>query len=524
MNDQLLQQFLQLIATHTGLHIREQDRQNLAKKIYARMKLLNISSPEHYYQLLNASNGNSSVRETPSDREWKELALQLTIGESYFFRDRGQIGLLKNTILPKLIEQKRQESTSNQAKPSLRIWSAGCSTGEEVYSLAILVKELIPDIHNWQILLLGTDLNLESINKAKRGTYEAWSFRMVDPEIKKNYFNQRQQSWEVKQQIRSLVKFQVNNLIKDPFPNTATDIYGMDIIICRNVFIYFNSQSIATVLEKFYQTLVTGGYLIAGHTELQGQKLGQLQLKAFPESIVYQRAQNSPQKAIVVNASLVNTGQKQPSAIRSNAVLKHKLPATNLNPTYSKSVALTSTATPTRSPANTRQIETPLPTDLSQAETLFHAGEYQKAIQAAQQIIQQQPQNFEAHYLLAQAWANLGDYKQAEDCCQNALKINDLSEKVYYILAQIAEEKGNIEQTKALFKKIIYLAPSSIGAYVELSYIYEREGDRDRAYKILKIIRDLLKDLPFDFTIESAHNMKASELLQQIKARLRSYK
>lgn len=501
MNHALLQHFIQLIAIHTGLHIREQDRQTLVKKIYARMKLLNISLPEDYYQLLNASNSQSSSHEeTASDREWKELALQLTIGESYFFRDRGQIQLLRNTILPKLIEQKRQASTANNTeKLSLRIWSAGCSTGEEVYSLAILVKELIPDLHNWQILLLGTDLNLESINKAKRGIYESWSFRMVDPEIKKKYFNQRQQSWEIKQQIRSLVKFQQNNLIKDPFPNSAADIRDMDIIICRNVFIYFDSKSISIVLDKFYNTLKTTGYLITGHAELHGQNLGKLKTKVFPESVVYQRHEDvqvaKPVKQIQLLPVVIDT-PKQPSSKYTEIFAKNYL----TQPVPVKSPVITK---PERSNTKT---QTDFTQNLRKAEVLFKHGEYAIAIQAAEQVIKHHPHNFGACYLLAQAWANLGESEKAAAYCQKAIEIDAISIAPYYLFAHIAEEKGDIERAKELFKKIIYLDASAITAYIELGIIYQNQGDNNRAKKMLSTARELLEDMPSHVTVQPGEN------------------
>lgn len=518
MNNDFLQHFIQLIAMHTGLHIREQDRQALVKKIYARMKLLNISSLENYYQLLNASNSNSSHGETPSEREWKELALQLTIGESYFFRDRGQIELLKNTILPKLIDQKRQ--VNNREKPSLRIWSAGCSTGEEAYSLAILVNKLIPDLHNWQILILGTDLNFEAIAKAKRGVYEAWSFRMVDPEIQKNYFNQRQQSWQIKEHIRSLVKFQTNNLIKDTFPNSASDIWGMDIIICRNVFIYFDSKSISIVLDKFYNTLRTTGYLIAGHAELHGQDLGKLRTKVFPESVVYQRHEDvqieTPAKPSQLLPVLINTPIPLVSKYPVNA---------------SKNIKNISTYSVQRSPAKPSVVTavdhsnvkntSDLAKMFSKAETLFKQGEYAIAIHEAEQVIKHHPHHFGTCYLLAQAWANLGEPEKAATYCQKAIEIDAVSIAPYYLFAHIAEEKGDIERAKELFKTIIYLDPSAITAYVELGIIYRNAGDRNRAKKMLSAAEELLKALPPHLTVEPSETT-VGELTLFVKSLLKN--
>lgn len=183
MNAVIIQNFLQLILNQTGLQIREQDQKDFCNKIYSRMKVLKLNTPEQYYQLLSNTLNNQRISFLESSQnEWKELILLLTIGETYFFRDRGQLTLLKNRILPELIKIKIKCCEAKQ-KPSLRIWSAGCSSGEEAYSLAILVKELIPDLNEWNILILGTDINQESIEKAKQGIYDSWSFRQMDSQF-----------------------------------------------------------------------------------------------------------------------------------------------------------------------------------------------------------------------------------------------------------------------------------------------------------------------------------------------------
>lgn len=502
MNNAILQNFIQLISANTGLNIREQDQKELCNKIYVRIKSLKLDTPEQYYQLLLTTSQDSYSSNNLN--EWKQLLLLLTIGETYFFRDQGHCKLLKNQILPKIITNKRTSELAINKKPCLRIWSAGCSSGEEAYSLAILVKELIPDLSEWNVLILGTDINLEVIEKAKQGIYDAWSFRQVEQRLKQQYFHLSQGRWKVDEQIRNMVKFRYGNLFQEDFPNPTSDIHSMDIIICRNVFIYFNPQAIATVVEKFYRTLSPAGYLIAGHTELHGQNIGQLQPRVFPESIVYQRSQNlqtEPRPLIEFPASL---RLKQNISVPSQAKTK----STSLIPTQTQGQT-----------TKTNLIETSQ-TDFSQAETYFHAGEYTKAIQAAKQIIQHQPKHFDAYYLIAQAWANLGDYEQATKHCQQAIQINNFSEKPYYLLAHIAEEKGDIEQAKTLFKKIIYLAPSSIGAYLEISSIYAKEGDQTRAKKMLATAFDLLKKLSPNLIIESYHQNTAGELLNQVKKML----
>ncbi|HEY9781619.1 MAG TPA: CheR family methyltransferase [Leptolyngbyaceae cyanobacterium] len=522
MNNLIMHNLIQLISTYTGIHIREQDYKDFCNKIYSRMKTLKLNAPEEYYEvLLNTSKVQSvSYRENDSINEWKELVVLLTIGETYFFRDRGQINLLKTKILPELIAKKRDVChTSKDKKPSLKIWSAGCSSGEEPYSLAIIVKQLIPDLSNWNILILGTDINPESIEKAQQGIYDSWSFRQVEPQIQKQYFHQQKMRWEVDTQIRKLVKFSCMNLFQSAFPNHFSDFHNIDTIVCRNVFIYFKSVAIATVLEKFYQTLIPGGYLIAGHTELHGQNLGQLQPKIFPESVVYQRSENLQ---IASNSEINSSASKllvKSNSAKANTSIKQK-PVLNLN----DSKSLVTTQTQERSLSQISTKETASQSGLEQAEIFFDSGEYARAIQAAKQVIQQQPKHFDAYFLTAQAWANLGDSEQAIQYCQQALQLDNLSEKPYYLLAHIAEEKGDKEEAKALFKKIIYLTPSSIGAYLEISSIYAKEGDIVRAKKMLNTALELLNNLSAAEYVESYHKITAGELLLQVKAMLSNFK
>ncbi len=501
MDDGLMQQFIQLISANTGLHIRRQDREALCKKIYVRMKLLKLAEPENYYQLLNTvnyQNNSPTLHFGECESEWRKLIFLLTIGESYFFRDRGQLTLLKTRILPELIEHKKKECCAEvEAKPSLRLWSAGCSTGEEPYSLAILVKELIPDYAKWNILILGTDINPEAIEKAKRGIYDSWSLRMTDADWQGKYFYQRQTNWEVNERIRNMVTFHSGNLMKDYFPSYISGIHDMDIILCRNVFIYFDCNSIAVVLKKFCNTLRLGGYLITGHTELQGQNLGQLQTKVFPESVVYQRS-----KGLRVETPLAVRQTVPVSDILSPSRMLHE-----------------STTVKESSTTNNSNLEnTTSETVLSQVETLFYNGDYVNAIKEAEQVIKQHPQHcFAAYSLIAQAFANLGESEKAIYYCQQVLEIDSQSVPTYYLLAHIAEDQGDIEKAKEIFKKIIYLAPSSILAYLELGFVYENEGDATKARKMRNTALELLKELPSHTTVQPNSEITAGELLLQVK-------
>lgn len=382
-------------------------------------------------------------------------------------------------------------------------------------------------------MILGTDINSQSIEKAKRGIYDSWSFRMVEPKLKQQYFNQHQKAWKVDGQVRSMVKFHPGNLLIDPFPSSTSDIYNMDIILCRNVFIYFDSQTISVILKKFYNTLSPGGYLIAGHTELHGQNLGRLQAKVFLESVVYQRSEEKlceSSKLSLPNPLHKRQDYANPkgatitkSAFYSQPLLPKAIPPNIIKSQVTPSKIATSGVQTTDSAS---ALTSPLTTEITsqtifQAKALFNDGAYRSAVEEAEQAIKQHPKSFDAYCLMAQAFANLGEYKQAIECCQQALRINASSVDIYYLFAHIIEGQKDSEKAKDLFKKIIYLAPSSIAAYLELGEIYEDEEDIARARKMRNTVLEMLEGFPANAAVEYQEGIVTSELVVHIKQLLK---
>jgi chemotaxis protein methyltransferase CheR len=271
--------FVRLIAKRTGIEIRERDQANLSTKILLRMKVIRLSSATFYYQLLESLTENSH-------HEWLALIALLTNSESYFFRDREQFSLLRNHILPELVQRKQESQT-------IRICSAGCSSGEEPYSIAILLKEIIPELEHWNLTILGVDINQVALKKAEAGIYSPWSFRSVSSEVKQQYFQFINNQYHIDSKIKEMVRFKTLNLIGDQFPQQDSELKEMDLIVCRNVLIYFETLAVSKVLSKFHQTLQPLGYLLTGHAELHNQDLSKFQIKVFTESLIYQRIDNN---------------------------------------------------------------------------------------------------------------------------------------------------------------------------------------------------------------------------------------
>ncbi len=285
------------IAERLGIYVRPQDDASFCKKIHGRVQSLKISTYESYCDFLSCGTEQS-------ESEWRELIRQITIAETYFMRDKGHIHLLQNNILPEIIHTQENHKT-------LRIWSAGCSTGEEAYSLAILLHELIPDINQWRLRIIGSDLNPDVIQKARQGIYSEWSLRSLTDKQKKLYFTPQGQLWRLQEHISKMVTFYSNNLVDDAFAQYAADFYNFDLILCRNVFIYFAPKAIEKVLRRFYTALKGNAYLITGHMELHGQNLNGFKVKVFPDAVVYQKSDQSNRTTapqITVGGSSGNNG------------------------------------------------------------------------------------------------------------------------------------------------------------------------------------------------------------------------
>ncbi|WRH66314.1 MAG: CheR family methyltransferase [Planktothrix sp. GU0601_MAG3] len=506
MELELIELFIHLITSQTGLFIRWQDYDGLAEKIKIRVKYLKLPNPKVYLNLLST--------DSPQSREeWKQLIPLITTIESYFFRDQGQINLLQTVVLPELIKLR-------QGTKSLTLWSAGCSTGEEPYTLSILLQQLIPDWGSWNLQILGTDVNEQALTKASQGLYTAWSFRMVDSSLKHRYFMRQGEDWKINFLTQSSVQFFNLNLVKDAYcyPN-YTPIQEVDLIICRNVFVYFEKDYINQVISKFFNALKPGGYLITGHAELQGtENIEKFQAKIYPESMIYQRPIDLFKAPLTINPKLIiDVDNSWNNLLYSSRKSQEPYPKTNQGENHPPEIFN-------------------LPSkNLEEAKRYFKNKQYSAAIQKAEQFIQtseyslknqnftigepeknhslKSQSRFDAYYLLAQAWANLGQYEKSISYCKKAIEIDSLSILPYYLLLHIAQEQEDLVGAKLLSKRIIYLLPSSIPAYLELASIYEREGDHTRAAKMYSNALALLKSLPLTMGIEHLEGVTAQDLI-----------
>jgi chemotaxis protein methyltransferase CheR len=207
----------------------------------------------------------------------------ITTNETLFFRDQPAFELLRNKILPDLIDRKAKRMQGTQPI-SLRIWSAACSTGQEVYSIAIVLKELLPDLAKYDIRILGTDISDGAVARASYGNYNQFELDRGFPKDKvSHYFRQEKGQWKIRDDIRAMASFRKFNL----FDNIASLGY-FDLIFCRNVAIYFTDEDRVRLFDKIGKALDTGGCLVIGSTESLTTCSPQFEPKRYLRSVYYQ--------------------------------------------------------------------------------------------------------------------------------------------------------------------------------------------------------------------------------------------
>jgi len=388
------------------------------------------------------------------------LASHLTIGETYFFREKGMFTVLANHILPPLITARRLGDRR------LRFWSAGCASGEEAYSLAIILHQTIPDWQNWQILLLATDVNPRALAKARQGIYSRWSFRGVPANILAAYFEPLAgDRWEVKPWLKELVTFAPLNLAQDPFPSSSNSTCDLDIILCRNVLMYLSSEVTSRIIKNFSAALREGGWLLVSPAECSLVQEDCLQSCPQANAIPFQK--------VAPSAAARRTARREIAVPTSTGTLPPRQPPPEPAP-------IRSAAPATRRPDRVQEsngLPPPAPlsaTGLSQASTAPGPVAAVAESDAGDAGLARHRRQAEAGgdaaamAALARHYANLGQLEEANLWGERAICQDCLNPQHYYLRAAILLEQNRPEEASRLLKQALYLQHDFVLAHFSL--------------------------------------------------------
>lgn len=447
--EKLMSQFSDFITVRLGLHFPRERWTDLERGIRSAARDFAQADTQMCIEWLMA---NSLTK-----RQIEMLASHLTVGETYFFREQKSFAALEEHVLPDLIRRRAD------GERRLRIWSAGCCTGEEPYSVAILLRRMIPDLDDWMLTLLATDINPHFLHKAASGLYGEWSFRATPSSIRGRYFRKIAGGrFEIDPQIRKQATFSYLNLAEDVYPSLLNDTNAMDIIFCRNVLMYFSRERARKVISNFYHCLVDGGWLIVSPSEASQTLFPEFATVNYPGVILYRKGDSR-------HRSVSALPQRQNETIDCSP---RSPPETTMpEPT---SYVPTLDGDP-QSDAVGHKREVPRPDPLAQAEALYDRGRYQEATEILQAMLIQDPGNNEAMIRLARTEANQGRLVEALVWCKKAIAADKLSPASHYLLAIILQERGQVEEAVTSLKRALYLRPDFALAHFALGNLFRRQ-------------------------------------------------
>ena len=454
--------FKNFINNHTGLYFKDYDLKDLDGIIAERMKTCSFDTILAYYIYLTSSE--------KKDDELRELLNRLTVNHTYFFRNEPQFKVLKEKILPELIERKANNHV-------LRIWSAGCSTGEEPYTLAMIIKDIIPDTRDWDIQILATDASTQALETARKGVYSVNSMRLVDDYHKKKRFTETPRGglgtkYAISDKIKRMVTFNFFNLMDEDYPG------GFDIIFCRNVTIYFELETTIRVMNKFAESLNDDGYLFIGYSETLQFISDKFKMINLEDAIFYLKA-----KGGVAPRHFVPPGPG-PVKLKVDAILeeisKAEFEAASLERTKKERSA---------------EFEE----KIVRAMKAIHTKNYEEALSLTEEARSLEKNAPDPYYIAAEVYTNQGKLKDAKDNLYAALNKDMMFAPAHYLFGSVYMEEGKTEAAEESYRRALYLENEFSLAHFGLANMYrgkQRINDALREYRNTLTI--LLKSKPYD--------------------------
>lgn len=436
-----------LIKQRTGLDVATQFRADLDTILHDLAK----GDLEQYMADLRASDESAPP--------WQALMRALTISETYFFRDSAPFQLLRQHILPNIILERRHHK-----RLELNVWSAGCSTGEEAYSIAILLYELLPDLDGWTIRLKASDINNQTLQIARRGVYREWAFRHTSAGFQARYFDPVPGGWQIKPHIQRMPSFSQSNLLNEvPRPQ-------FDIIFCRNVLLYFASDFTKEVETLVFESLIPGGWLILGQSEAIRWQRERWLTHVFTDATLYQKP--------LVRQSLVPVQYPVPS-----------MPAV---PDYELAL-----------------------------EALYNERS-DEAERILNNILAEKPGHAATHILLAYILGSRHALASAHQHLDSALNTDSMLADAYYLRATLYLEEGKDEEAREALRAAMYCQRDHPLAALMLGNLYASAGEMVKAIRAWENARQAVIGLPPESRFSVLNDMTVGGFDALVKGQLDS--
>ena len=441
--------FRDLIEQRCGIHLDDTRKASLQASLRARMEQLGIGRFEPYYDRLLADS---------TEEEFRKLIVLVTVTETCFLRDPAQFEALRRRILPALIAERGAEG-----RPTVRIWSAGCASGEEPYSIALVLWNMglqatYPD---WTFDIVATDLNSDALSAAGRGVYSARSIRYVDGTWLHRYFESDGKQYRLNDEVKRSVRFSYSNLVQEPFP--PTELRGQDVIFCKNVSIYFRPEVTRRLMHGLFEALNEGGYLFLGHSESLWHISDEFRLVEYDGAFCYRKITAPP------------VPEARPPEVRR----PHPAPTPGrVKPTQPGAARMVA---PARTPAPPAPPLEDTGSQYDQCLDAFRAGAWDRAEASLRALMQSSPSFIRAYLLLGGLYANQGRYEEAVVQAERALGLDLFEAKAHLLVGMIEAHRGRPSEALKSLRRALYLDDTLALAHFWLANLYRDRGDAERA-------------------------------------------
>ncbi|MCB9873461.1 MAG: hypothetical protein H6821_04710 [Planctomycetaceae bacterium] len=442
--DEAYESILSILGARTGLAFREAQREATKIGIANAMKRSGVAESSAYAKLL--------VHDVEA---LENLIVELTVGETYFFREASQFEGIRREILPEILRRKG-------GWQKLRIWSAACASGEEPYSLAMLChKQGLAS----QCEILATDISSEALSKARQATYRDWSLRGELQAEAKEYLRFDRGIYYVDEKIRRMVRFEFLNLAMDVYPSHVTSTEAMDLILCRNVLIYLSRSTIREVAQRFFQCLADGGWFITASGDPPIGDFAPFETTVTDFGVFYRKPTAAKTEAVVAPEAAWETNEPRDGLYGANSG--------NISQAN-------------RDSQSTAAINRDTRWDKDEAHAALARGDYARAVE----LSESHPNEPAACIIHVKSLANLSTEAAIRKCALFATR-HPLSAELHYLHAVLLMEMNlDVEAVQAV-QRVVFLDRSLALAHFLLGSILQRRGTLDGARRAFRNARDL---------------------------------
>ncbi len=472
-----IESFRGLVAERLGLHFEDGKLDLLADVLRQRMEDTGCHHFSAYSKRISSFAAERS--------EICALAERLTVGETYFFRYAEHFQAFAEVVVPNRIQARGGERR-------FRILSAGCASGEEPYSLAILIREQFPELASWDIKILGFDVNSSMVGKAKRGRYSSWSLRETPEDLKLKYFHAHGRDSQLDDVVRSAVMFEERNLAEEDPLFWQRDAF--DVVFCRNVTMYLTAEVTRSVIARIARSLACGGFLFLGHAETLRAVSQDFHLRHTHETFYYQRREDhETEGAMTLPLETGDYGSRRrpvpelvdPDDSWFSAIRRASERIANLTQEKNGMAVRAGSMPPT---SNSR----PAVWDRTVAIELLRKERFSEAMELLRALPAESKADTDTQLLIAVLLTNGGDLPEAERVCARVLDLDELNAGAHYLMGLCREHAGDRAGAVQHDQTAAYLDSAFAMPHLHLGLLAKRSADVETARRELERALPLL--------------------------------